>query len=207
MSYKGRKSVAQYDSAEGYDLYAPYYEKDHAYLDSFERSELFELMGDVQGLEVLDVGCGTGRMVENLKKFGAKVTGVDVSEKMLAIAKKRFSTSEFVLGDIEDLPFEDESFDMVVATFVIVHLAALQRAFDEVYRVLKPGGVFLLSNINQRKAPKLKVEKEEILIRSYYHRPEAVSKALEESFFAIEADGFVQQDGVWINQLVKARKS
>ena len=206
MSYKGRKSTPLYDSAEGYDLYAPYYEKDHAYLDSFERAELFALMGDVQGLNVLDVGCGTGRMVENLKKFGAKVTGLDVSEKMLAIAKKHFSTTEFVLGDIEELPFEDESFDMVVATFVIVHLGTLQRAFDEVYRVLKPGGVFLVSNVNQRKAPKLKMEKEEIIIKSFYHRPEAVAEALEESFFKIEVDGFVEESGVWINQLVKAKK-
>lgn len=195
------------ESAEGYDLYAKHYLKDEAYLDSFERYELFELMGEVEGLEVLDVGCGTGRMVENLRKFGAKVTGVDVSEKMLEVAKKRFGSTEFVLGDVEDLPFENERFDMVIATFVIVHLRELQQAFDEVYRVLKPGGVFIVSNVNQRKAPKLKTDQEEIVIRSFYHRPENVAKALEESFFRIEKDGFVEEEGVWINQLVKAIKS
>ena len=55
------------------------------------------------------------------------------------------------MGEAEDLPLADGSFAIVIATFLIVHLKDLKRFFAEVYRVLKPGGKFLVTNINQRK--------------------------------------------------------
>ncbi|MBT7736481.1 class I SAM-dependent methyltransferase [Candidatus Peregrinibacteria bacterium] len=208
MSYRGERKSNVHKSAEGYDLYASSYDASTPFLNTFERDELFKLMGDLNGKKVLDLGSGTGRSVTRLKVAGATdVTAIDISKEMVEILKKDHSHVDARLGDVEELPFEDDSFDLVNALFVIVHLGDLREMLDEAYRVLKPGGVFILSNVNQRKAPKLKLKDgTEIVIKSYYHMPKKVLEALENSFFKVEKEVFVKEGGVWINQLVKAVK-
>jgi ubiquinone/menaquinone biosynthesis C-methylase UbiE len=195
------------DSDDGYNKYAKYYDKDWFFLDSFERGELFHLLGDLRGKKVLDVGCGSGRIIADLRKFGATVVAADISESMVHSTKKKFPDIEVIISDVADMPFEDNSFDFVIATFLIVHLKFLEPAFNEVNRVLKPGGSFILTNINQRKSPKLKVgDKEEIVIKSFYHRPQNVLEDLESSLFSIDKEKFIYEGKTWINQLVKAVK-
>lgn len=207
MTYKNRKPSIVHDSKEGYDKYAKFYDKTLEYLDSFEQGKLMAVTGPVKGKKVLDVGCGTGRIIRKLTEKGATVTGLDLSSEMVLVAQKKFPKVKFVEGDIEKLPFNDEEFDVVVASFLIVHLKGLMKAFDEVYRVLKAGGIFVITNINQRKAPKLKMKnRDKIVIDSYYHMPDHVIKALEDSFFFIEKEEFVYESGIWINQIVKAVK-
>ena len=207
MTYKGKKINKIYSSAEGYDLWANYYDKTASFLDSLEANVLNIMLKCVEGKKVLDLGCGTGRGIKQLYGLNAgEVYGVDVSEKMLEIAKKKFKTANLVLADSEKLPFEYESFDVVTGLFLIVHIGDLRKTFDEAYRVLKKGGVFILSNINQRKPPKLKIYNDEVIIESFYHMPKHVIAALEDSFFEIEKDEFIYEDGVWINQIIKAVK-
>lgn len=212
MSYKGKIKKGEiyskvYKSAQGYDLYADSYEKDYEYLNSFENDVLYKFLGNLKDKEVLDVGCGTGRLIKFMSERGAQVSGTDVSEGMLEIARKNFPDLSFVKAEAENLPYEDNSFDLVVAAFVIVHLKNLDKFFEEVYRVLKDGGVFILSNINQRKAPKLELKDgEEIVIESHYHRPEDVLKELGRNLFNLEKEEFVFGRGVWINQVIKAKK-
>lgn len=194
------------NSKEGYNLYASLYDQKKTFLDSFESNTLGRLFQNFKGKKVLDIGCGTGRSIGDLKKIGAEVVAADISEEMLKRAKKKFSDIETVLADICDLPFENESFDAVIAMFLIVHLRNLDEAFSEVYRVIKPGGVFILSNINQRKAPVLKIGKEEILIHSFYHMPKNVIGALEKNWFKVEEEEYIYEEGIWINQIIKAVK-
>ena len=191
---------------EGYNLYASQYDEKKTFLDSFENNILGRFFQELKGKKVLDVGCGTGRTISDLKKAGANVVGVDPSEEMLKIAKKKFSSVEMFAGEIENLPFEDESFDVVVTLFVIAHLKTLDKAFQEIYRVLKPGGVFIVSNINQKKAPVLKMGREEFVIDSFYHMPKHVVEVLEENWLKVEQEEFVYEDDVWINQIIKAVK-
>jgi len=209
MSFKGneeKKSV--YNSEDGYALYASDYDHSNPFLNTFEKDELFTLLGDLNGKKVLDIGSGTGRSVTRLKVTGASdVTALDISPEMLEILKEEHPTVETVIGNVEKLPFKDDSFDTITALFVIVHIGDLREMLDEVYRVLKPGGVFILSNINQKKAPKLKLKSgKEIVIKSYYHIPKKVIEALENSFFKVEKEVFIKEKEVWINQLVKAVK-
>lgn len=189
-------------------MYASNYDASAPFLNTFEKDELFRMMGDLSGKKILDLGSGTGRSVTRLKVAGASdITALDISEEMLEILKKEHSDVDAHVGDMEELPFEDDSFDMITALFAIVHLGNLEIMFDEVYRVLKPGGFFIVSNVNQRKAPKLKLKNgEEIVIKSYYHMPKKVLKALENSFFKVDKEVFVKEGNVWINQLVKAVK-
>ena len=203
MSSKGKVL----NSKEGYNLYSSTYEKNTAYLNSFEKNIVLEFMGNLTGKKALDLGCGTGRLVKDLINSGAEVVGIDISDEMIKIMKNKFPKVKSLVADSENLLFDDSSFDFVIASFFIVHLKNLTKTFDEIYRVLKDGGKFVLTNINQRKAPKLDLGSgKKIVIQSYYHRPEDVIKALENSFFKIEKEEFVKDGKVWINQIIKVKK-
>src|SRR5437870_13108125 len=98
---------------------------------------------DVSGkMSILDVGCGPGYVSAAAAERGAIPIGLDFSEEMIAIAKKKFPGVEFQHGDAQNLPFPDNSFDRVVANFALLHLANPERAIAEAARVLKPGGRF-----------------------------------------------------------------
>jgi ubiquinone/menaquinone biosynthesis C-methylase UbiE len=208
MSFKGKKKFSKLrDCESGYALYASQYDEDRAYLNSFEEDKLILSLGDLKGKKVLDLGAGTGRLVPTIRNLGGTVSATDLSEEMLKVLKKEYPGVETKVADCEELPYEDDEFDTVVASFVIVHLADLRHCFDEVYRVLKDGGRFVLTNINQRKAPQLKLKNgEEIVIKSFYHRPLDVIKALEESFFQVEKEDYVYDGKAWVTQIIRAGK-
>lgn len=207
MTYQDNKLSKLFDSKEGYNIWAKKYDEYLKYLDSFEQDKLMKLIGDIKGKKVLDMGCGTGRIIPNLLEKGGEVIAADISEEMLKIVNKKHHQVKTVICDICALPFPNELFDMVIASFVIVHLKDLKTAFDEIYRVLKNGGIFIVTNINQRKAPKLKLDsKKEIIIKSYYHIPKQVLEALNEAAFSIDKEEYIYEGDVWINQLIKATK-
>lgn len=92
------------------------------------------------GERVLDVAAGTGTSSAAIARSGAKVTGLDFSEGMLAEARRRHPELEFVHGDAEALPFPDEHFDAVTISFGLRNVQHPQLALAEMYRVLVPGG-------------------------------------------------------------------
>lgn len=95
----------------------------------------------------LDVACGTGDMAVELLKRGCSVTGIDLSEEMLAIACRKtaeanfqHSTFSFQLANAEALPFDDASFDAVTSAFGVRNFVHLDKGLAEMARVLKLGG-------------------------------------------------------------------
>ncbi len=187
-------------------MYAKMYDEKLAFLDSFEGSVMGRMIGDAKGMKALDIGCGTARLAPALLAAGAEVSGIDVSDKMLAVARNKYPWAEFKVGDAEEIPYGDNTFDIVVAAFVLVHLKDLKRAFREAHRVLKDGGKFIVTNINQKKPPKLKIGREEIIIASYYHIPKHVFLALQEAGFEVKEDEYIYDRKIWINQILKAVK-
>lgn len=89
---------------------------------------------------VLDVACGTGDMAVELLKRGCSVTGIDLSEEMLAIARRKTAEANFQLANAEALPFDDASFDAVTSAFGIRNFVHLDKGLAEMARVLKSGG-------------------------------------------------------------------
>jgi SAM-dependent methyltransferase len=87
---------------------------------------------------ILDVGCGTGANIEMLRQYG-EVNGVDISEEALAFCRAR-GIDKVKLGAAEELPYEDQSFDLVTALDVVEHLDNDTAGLKEMRRVLKPGG-------------------------------------------------------------------
>ena len=107
---------------------------------------LIDLIGfkNYAGKQVLEVGCGIGTDLSQFAKNGAIVTGIDLTESAIALAKQRFKVMNLegtlLVGDAENLPFPDNSFDLVYSFGVLHHTPDTQKAVDEIHRVLKPGG-------------------------------------------------------------------
>jgi SAM-dependent methyltransferase len=104
-----------------------------------------------QPASVFDAGCGSGYGSAELAKTGASVTGADISGEAVAYAREQFGALgiRFVEAPCESLPFAPESFDLVTAFEVIEHLERWQELLTEANRVLKPGGVLLVSTPNR----------------------------------------------------------
>ena len=105
-------------------------------------SKLLDVGQVSRGMQVLDLGCGTGIAASLAAARGARACGVDFSPAMLQAARQRYPTLDFREADANALPYEDESFDLVIANFCVNHLAFPLDALAEVRRVLKPGGRF-----------------------------------------------------------------
>ncbi|MEA1906316.1 MAG: class I SAM-dependent methyltransferase [Euryarchaeota archaeon] len=112
---------------------------------------LTRALGD-EKLSVLDVGCGTGIITLPLAELGHNVTGIDLSEGMLNIAKEKASnldlSIEFKLGDADFLPFEDGLFDVVINRHLLWTLPNPEKAVSEWKRVLTPGGKIMIIDGN-----------------------------------------------------------
>ncbi len=116
-------------------------------------SRLVDVAGLKQGEIVLDLGSGPGHdalIASQMVGSKGKVIGVDFSEEMIALSKrnaKGYENVEFVLGDIKDLPIENESVDVVISNCVINLVKDKQRVFSEAYRTLRPNGRLVVADM------------------------------------------------------------
>ena len=110
---------------------------------------LLEKLSDISYHSALDLGCGTGEMIKMILEQDAQksLTGIDLSEKMLEIAKGKLNDrAKLLLGDSEHLPFQDGTFDVVYCNDSFHHYPAPENVLAEVKRVLKTGGLFLMGD-------------------------------------------------------------
>lgn len=132
----------------GYDRWALVYDHDANPLPALEEPHVRAALPDVRGLDVVDLGCGTGRHTAWLAAAGARVTAIDFSSGMLACARGKVdpATVRFVVHDLhEALPIGNASFDVAVSGLVLEHLRDLPAFFREMRRVLRPGGRAVVS--------------------------------------------------------------
>jgi SAM-dependent methyltransferase len=180
---------------------------------------LFEYLGDMEGLRILDAGCGAGYLARLLTRRGAVVTGVDFSPKLLAMAQEEEARDPLGVtyrqADLADLgPFEDETFDVAVSNVVLQDIRRYREAIAEIQRVLRPGGRFLFSVTHpafdrppaqwlQEPEDSERVERRRLLMDRYFERvaiywsprgkPAAPGfhRPLRDYFEALHAAGFV----------------
>jgi ubiquinone/menaquinone biosynthesis C-methylase UbiE len=104
--------------------------------------------------KILNCGCGTGQWSIPFAQDGFRVTNLDLSDNALFIAKKLFEkkslSGDFINGDILNMPFENETFDIVVSFGVLEHFSDIDQPISEMIRVLKPGGIFFADVIPKR---------------------------------------------------------
>lgn len=108
-------------------------------------------LGDVRGKRVLEIGCGRGGFSGYLAAQGAQLTAADFSDEAVAIARRALSSEpnvDVMVADIENIPFPDETFDIVVSLETLEHVPSPQRGLRELVRVAKKGGRILTSTPN-----------------------------------------------------------
>jgi ubiquinone/menaquinone biosynthesis C-methylase UbiE len=131
-----------------YDDFSEGYERErgrgyHRMLDDLEMRICAPL---VMGRRVLEAGCGTGLILGRLAGHADSAWGVDLSPGMVRMAKQR--GLNVVLGSVTDLPFADNSFDLVCSFKVLAHVPDIGRALSEIARVTRPGGQMVLEFYN-----------------------------------------------------------
>ena len=99
-------------------------------------------------VKVLDMACGTGDVSIALKRKGLDVIGADISENMLALARKKAPGIDFRYGDASELPFADGSFDAVTIAFGIRNFDKRAQCIRELHRVLKDGGMLAIAEFS-----------------------------------------------------------
>lgn len=137
--------------ADDYDRW--YESKLGRFVDRVETELAFSLFKPAFGMRILDVGCGTGNFSIKLAEKGCKVVGIDISEEMLKRArekaKERNLDIEFYNTDVYNINFSDESFDGVFSMAAFEFIKEPQKAYDEMYRILKRNERLLIGTINR----------------------------------------------------------
>jgi demethylmenaquinone methyltransferase / 2-methoxy-6-polyprenyl-1,4-benzoquinol methylase len=115
------------------------------------RKKVVKIVGDTQPESVLDIATGTGDLALNLVETKAKkIVGLDISEGMLEVGRQKINrkklsdTIEMVVGDSENLPFDDDTFDAITVAFGVRNFENLEKGLSEILRVLKPDGIFVI---------------------------------------------------------------
>ncbi len=129
--------------------------------------------------KILDLGCGEGTRLSFLSKNG---TGVDISHKAINLAKKKYPKLNFTVGNLENLKFKDDSFDLVYSAYVFEHLINPEKVISEAKRVLKPGGDL-------------------VIICPNYGAPNRASPPFKDSRFKKFFLGFLGRDGLNWNKV------
>ena len=139
------KEIAFFDAhadSDEYDVFTP--ETNEKLIAAFIR-----LSGLPRGARVADLGCGSGVFTALLRHNGFDSVGVDISPKLLALGRRKHPVLELIEGDVENLPFESESFDGVLLSGLVHHFPDPRRLAREVMRILKSGGRFVAFDPNR----------------------------------------------------------
>jgi ubiquinone/menaquinone biosynthesis C-methylase UbiE len=136
-----------YDVPEGYTRWASRYDGPNPAI-AREQPIVHGLLEGLPPGRALDAACGTGRHAAKLVELGHQVVGVDSTPAMLSLARKKVRGADFRRGELEALPVQDGSVDLVVCSLALTHVPDLGPVMREFARVLRPGGQAVLSDIH-----------------------------------------------------------
>lgn len=115
------------------------------------RNKVVKLVADTNPKNILDIATGTGDLAISLTETTAnEIIGLDISNGMLEVGRQKIKSKaldgviKMVIGDSEDLPFEDNTFDAITVAFGVRNFMNLEKGLSEILRVLKPNGIFII---------------------------------------------------------------
>lgn len=139
----------------------------HTYV---EKPMMKSMMPDLKDKKSLLLGCGTGDESQLLKEFnGENIIGIDISKESIELAKNTYPEYNFLVGDMHNLPFEDEYFDFIYSSLAIHYSSNPKKVYEEAFRVLKNEGYFLFSVGHPLRwtSEKVKINEEEFKLLGY----------------------------------------
>jgi demethylmenaquinone methyltransferase / 2-methoxy-6-polyprenyl-1,4-benzoquinol methylase len=122
-------------------------------MDRRWKRRVAEIAAPKTGARALDLACGTGDIARELTARGASVVGLDVTYRMLQLARQKTTSVAYVCADMSGLPFGDAGFDAVSTGYGLRNVADLPQALREIHRVLRPGGVVVSLDFNRPENP------------------------------------------------------
>lgn len=136
-----------------------YDETNTAYYSKYPKiscKDVAQRLRNTEYQSLLDIGCGTGYLIDILQKQkNALYCGLDLSPQMLKMAKQKLPQSVYLTeGSADSLPYEDNSFDVVTCIQSFHHYPKPEKSMSEAYRVLKPGGLYIISDTGMGNYPK-----------------------------------------------------
>lgn len=145
--------VQELDTQAGYARWASSYDQERNFLIILEKLYVDRLLDHLSFNNVLDVGAGTGRYALELARKGARVTALDQSPEMLAIAQhtaqREHLPINFQLAALDDgLHFDAEQFDLLICALVLCHIPDMAHTVQEFARVLQSGGYLLITDFH-----------------------------------------------------------
>jgi ubiquinone/menaquinone biosynthesis C-methylase UbiE len=182
-----------------YDDFSGWYEnqRHHGYHQVIDALEVDLSMPLCAGKDILEAGCGTGLILQELAKVAKTTTGLDLSLGMARQAKTK--GLPVVLGSITDLPFAAESFDVVLSFKVLAHLQNIERALQEIARVTRPGGHVVLEFYNSQSLRywakrlagpgKISAARVEAEMFTRWESPEKITERFSSQFTVISTHG------------------
>lgn len=130
------------------------------------------------GQNILDLGCGNGRLYQLLENYNVNYLGIDISKKLIEDAKEKFPRAKFKIGDISKIKLEKNKYNLIFAIASFHHIPSptlRQQAINNIYKSLKPGGIYIMTNwnlfqpkyekyFNKNKSPDPQLEENDTLI-------------------------------------------
>ena len=132
--------------ANNYDSY--YETEEGRKIDEIEKNIISELLPIVPDNSMLELGCGSGHWTQFFVEKGFKVTGVDMSQAMLNIARQKKIGAQLLLANCENLPFADYSYSFIATITMLEFVDDIDKVIKEIYRVLKKGGYLIIGFLN-----------------------------------------------------------
>ncbi len=193
MSYR-KFTTPQLDSKTGFDKASKDYHTYRKHLNSIDNNRFLRFLPrDLANKVILDIWSGDGRIFEHFKNSNfARYIALDISEEMLKLF--RSSQIEKICADCtEPLPLESDSVDLAMAFFLFEYITNLEWFFEEVHRVLKPGGTFVATYFYQRNAFVFWHGDDSFKVAREPHTYDQIRSAAEYGFFSVEEVPLIDQ--------------
>ncbi|OJW15090.1 class I SAM-dependent methyltransferase [Mucilaginibacter sp. 44-25] len=171
---------------------AELYDNKHAFVFQYGESVL-EMLNVKPGEHILDLGCGTGHLTNEIQKLGAVATGIDSSPEMVKKARETYGNVDFFVADGADFHF-DEKFDAVFSNATLHWIRNADAVIKSVYDSLKPGGRFVAEMGGKGNVAKLIAATKQVLVNHGYNKQAKTEvwyfPSLSEYTSRLEAQGF-----------------
>jgi len=183
-------------SKKWFDNQAPVYDEKDVILYSkngkISCQNIADYLKDKEYKNLLDIGSGTGYLIDMLvKEHKAQYTGLDLSPKMIEVANsKKIKNAKFIEGVSDDLPFSENTFDVITCSQSFHHYPDTTKALQEAYRVLKPNGIYIISDTGVGPFKKVGVAIDNFIYQKFSNTGDCNVSYLEKMQKDMENNGF-----------------